>query len=276
MPMDETDTADRDEAPKVPIVDMLLSRKAQVVDTETLITDIQKRVWGALKRGYEYSGAADESDRFLRSHVFAKLDMAIMYVDLVGSTNMILELPEERIVTIISSFAQEMAYVIRQYGGFVLKFVGDAVIAFFMAGQDSRRTADGIVSCAQSMITAIERGINPILNQYDYPDLKVKIGIDYGKTLIVRYGADEARAPVDLMGPVMNIAAKIQSHAKPNQILIGVDVYDRLHPATQRGFSEMAWPHGEWKYRSRITGEIYKVYGYERYVENRPGHSTCS
>ncbi len=246
-----------------PIVDMLLGKgPTSVVDTETLITDIQKRVWSSLKKGYEYSGPFEEADAFLRSHIFSKIDMAILYVDLVGSTTMTLELPEEKIATIISSFAQEMAYVIRQYNGYVLKFVGDAVIAFFTGRGNSLRAADNVVACSKSMITAINRGINPILNQYDYPDLRVKIGTDYGKALVVRYGADEERAPVDLMGPVLNIAAKIQSHAKPNQILIGVDVYSRLHPATQKTFREIAWKKDEWKYRSRVTGKIYQVYEY--------------
>lgn len=245
----------------VPIVDMLLSKGAASVDADTLITDIQKRVWRALKRGYEYSAPFDESDTFLRSNVFSKIEMAILYVDLVGSTSMTLELPEEKIAIIISSFAQEMAYVVKQYNGYILKFVGDAVIAFFIGENNSLKAADNIVGCAKAMITAIEKGINPILDQYDYPDLKVKIGIDYGEALVVRYGADEQQAPVDLMGPVMNIASKIQSHAKENQILVGVDVYDRLHPSTQEAFQEITW-QDEWKYRSRKTGEIYKVYEY--------------
>ena len=37
---------------------------------------------------------------------------------------------------------------------------------------------------------------------------------------MVRYGADVEHSHVDLMGPAMNIAAKIQNMAKPNQILI--------------------------------------------------------
>lgn len=246
---------------ETPIVDMLLSKKdIKVVDSETLITDIQKRVWGALKKGYEYSAPFDESEIYLRSNVFSKIDMAILYIDLVGSTTMALELPEEKVATIISSFAQEMAYVVKQYGGFILKFVGDAVLAFFIGEKNALKASDNIVECAKSMISAIEKGINPILNQYDYPDLKVKIGIDYGKAMVIRYGADEKRAPVDLIGPVLNIAAKIQNHAKPNQILIGNDIFTKLHPTTQKTFKEIVWQNDEWRYRSRISGEIYKVY----------------
>ena len=150
--------------------------------------------------------------------------------------------------------------VVKQYGGFILKFVGDAVLAFFIGEKNALKAADNVVECAKSMISAIEKGINPILNQYDYPDLKVKIGIDYGQAMVIRYGADEKRAPVDLIGPVLNIAAKIQNHAKPNQILIGSDVFTKLHPTTQKTFKEIVWQNDEWRYRSRVSGEIYKVY----------------
>ena len=148
-----------------------------------------------------------------------------MYVDLVGSTTMTLEMPEEKIAIIISSFAQEMASVIRQHQGYVLKFVGDAVIGYFVAEGNGLLAADNAVNCAKSMITVIQKGINPIFNQYDYPDLMVKIGVDFGQNIVVRYGSDVENSHVDLMGPAMNIAAKIQNMAKPNQILNWFDVF---------------------------------------------------
>lgn len=246
------------------VVDLLMGKKGEkVVDSETLIIETQKRIWAALKKGYEYAGTFEESEKFLRKNVFSRIDMMVLYVDLVGSTRMTLELPEEKIATIISSFAQEMANVIRQHNGYVLKFVGDAVVGYFVAEQNSLLKADTVVETAKSMITVIEKGINPILNQYDYPDLMVKIGIDFGNNLVVRYGADKEKSPVDLMGPAMNIAAKIQTLARPNQILIGDDVYTRLHPSTQKSFEPIVWKHNEWKYRSRTTGEVYKVFEYK-------------
>ncbi len=246
---------------KMDVVDMLLSKnKDSVVDFETMILETQKRVWGSLKKGYEYSGMADESEKFLRKNVFLKLDMVVLYVDLVGSTTMTLEMPAEKIAIIVSSFSQEMASVIRQHQGYVLKFVGDAVIGYFVAEGNSLLAADNAVNCAKSMISVIQKGINPILNQYDYPDLMVKIGIDFGQNIVVRYGADAENSHVDLMGPAMNIAAKIQGMAKPNQILIGSDVYQKLHPASQKQFLEIVWRNNEWRFRSRLTGEIYKVY----------------
>ena len=145
------------------VVDMLLSRNVEAtIDSDSMILETQKRVWGALKKGYEYSGVHDESEDFLRKNVFSKLDMIVLYVDLVGSTKMALEMPSEKIAIIISSFAQEMAAVIRQHHGYVLKFVGDAVIGYFVAESNSLLTADNSVNCAKSMNTVIQKGINPV------------------------------------------------------------------------------------------------------------------
>ena len=257
----ETDQGSKDTEQANNIVDMLLSQNQQkTLDSEAMILETQKRVWGALKKGYEYSGLIDESDAYLRKNVFSKLNMVVLYVDLVGSTTMTLEMPEEKIAIIVSSFSQEMAAVIRQHHGYVLKFVGDAVIGYFVAEGNGLLASDNAVNCAKSMISIIQKGINPILNQYDYPDLMVKIGVDFGQNIVVRYGADVKNSHVDLMGPAMNIAAKIQNMAKPNQILIGNDVFQRLHPSSQKSFRQMVWDNTEWKYRSRTSGEIYNVF----------------
>ena len=256
------DSAGADQTNKV--VDMLLGKNQQkTLDSETMILETQKRVWGALKKGYQYSGLIDESDKFLRKHVFSKLDMVVLYVDLVGSTTMTLEMPAEKIAIIISSFSQEMAAVIRQHHGYVLKFVGDAVIGYFTAEGNTLLAADNAVNCAKSMVSIIQKGINPILNQYDYPDLMVKVGVDFGQNIVVRYGADIENSHVDLMGPAMNIASTIQNMAKPNQILIGNDVFQRIHPTVQKDFVPISWEKDEWKYRSRTTGEIYNVFEYK-------------
>jgi len=245
-------------------IDMLLSRKgSKVVDSETLIKEAQKRVWACLKQGYEYEETIlDESDKFLRDLVSSRVNMIVMYVDLVGSTAMTLSLPEEKVAIIIRSFAQEMSKVIEQHDGYVLKFVGDAVIGYFIAEALPLIAADNAVNCARSVLSVVEKGINPILDQYDYPELKVKIGLDYGKNIIVRYGANKEKSHVDILGPSMNIAAKIQSTAYPNQILIGEDVFSRLHPKMQKQFNQVVWTKTKWKYHDRETGKLYPVYAF--------------
>jgi len=242
------------------VVDMMLGKNDEkVVDSEKMIQETQKRIWSSLKKGIEYDATVDRSDAYLRKHVHEKQSMVVMYADLVGSTDITLTLPEEKVAIIISSFAQEMAYAVKNHGGFVLKFVGDAVIGYFVH-QSSLIAADNAIGAAKSMIKIIEEGINPILNQYDYPDLFVKIGIDFGTNMIVRYGSDAKKSHVDLLGPAMNIAAKIQGKAKPQEILIGEDVYTRIHPSLQKEFSKKEWVDDEWKYHNRETGELYPVY----------------
>jgi hypothetical protein len=51
--------------------------------------------------------------------------------------------------------------------------------------------------------------------------------------------------------------------AKANQILIGSDVCERLHPTLQDDFEKIIWKNDEWNYRSRSTGEIYEVLGFK-------------
>ncbi len=245
-------------------VDRVITRKgAKVVDSETLIKDAQKRVWSSLKQGFEYEETSmNESDAFLRDLVSSRVNMIVLYVDLVGSTEITLSLPEEKVAIIIRSFAQEMSTVIRQHDGYVLKFVGDAVIGYFVAEALPLLAADNAVNCAKSMLTVLEKGMNPILNQYDYPELKIKIGLDFGKNIIVRYGSDKENSHVDILGPSMNSASKIQHTAYPNQILIGDDVYQKLHPNMQQQFNQVVWTQTKWKYHDRETGKLYPVYAY--------------
>ena len=243
------------------IVDMMLGKRSgETLDSETMILETQKRIWKAIKQGgAEYYGIISESDEFLREHVNEKIPMAVMFVDLVGSTDMSLSLPEEKVAMIVSSFAQEMAIAVKQHNGYTLKFVGDAVIGYFIH-KSALMASDNAISCAQNMIKIIEEGINPILNNYDYPDLYIKIGIDYGESMVMRYGKDKARSHVDLLGPVMNIAAKVQNKAKPQQIMIGEDIFNKIHPTTQKNFDLKVWDEGSWNYRNRHTGKLYPVY----------------
>src|SRR5919206_595155 len=46
------------------------------------------------------------------------------------------------------------------------------------------------VYCARSMIKVMRQGINPILNQYDYPEMSVHVGIDVGENTVVQLGWD--------------------------------------------------------------------------------------
>src|SRR5215208_4709957 len=226
----------------------------QIVDTETLVSQTQDRMWKALKGHYRYDSSLRDSQAFLSTYVNSKLSLVIMYADLVGSTNMSMTLPVDMMTTIIRAFTFEMTSTVRSYGGYVLKYVGDAVIAFFPSGYNKLLACDKAVECAKSMITVIKNGINPILNGYDYPELAVKIGIDEGENVIVQYGNDLSSL-IDILGYSMSVTSKITSLTNPNKITIGKDVYDVLHPEIKGRFIEVKQGIDNWKYTDRQTGK---------------------
>ncbi len=243
-------------------VEMIFQEGEKTVDSSTLIKKAQERVFNSINNDIEYPPFVDKSEHFLRNHVNSRVHIFVMYVDLVGSTNLTLSLPEDKVVKVISSFAQEMAYTVTQFGGYMLKFVGDAVLAYFNAENDLIYPADNIVNCAKSMLRVITESINPVLSESGYPELAAKIGIDHGENIVVRYGSDKRKSHVDILGPSMNMAAKIQNMANPNRLLIGEDVYGKLHPETQKSFMKKTFSEERWRYYHRVTGELYGVYEY--------------
>jgi class 3 adenylate cyclase len=232
----------------------------EVVDTQTLVAKTQDRMLKALEGQYLYDSTLEDSQAFLFNHVNSKVSLVIMYADLVGSTNMSMTLPVDKMVTIIRAFTYEMTSTARSYGGYVLKYVGDAIIAFFPSGYNKLLACDKAVQCANSMITVIKNGINPILKQYEYPELCVKIGIDEGdENVIVQYGHDKSSL-IDILGYCMSITSKMTSLTDPDKITIGKDVYDILHPEIKGKFTEIKHSIEDWKYTDRRTGKLYKLY----------------
>ena len=249
------------------IIDMLLSKNPdKTIDSDTLLKNVRDRINKALEKGYQYTRVIDSSEKFLRKNVFGQINMAVLYVDIVGSTKMSMTLPPDKLSIIISSFSQEMSYVIEQFHGYVLKFVGDAVIGYFIENEaDQIPAIYNTVTCAESMIKVVKQGINPILiEKVGLSEISVKIGIDFGNNTVVRYGADKQKAYVDLLGPTMNVASKIQNLAKPNQIIVGQDTYDKLDPYMQGFFSDMTdeldYPL---QHYSDDHDKIYRVYRYK-------------
>jgi adenylate cyclase len=249
------------------IIDILLSRNPdKTIDSATLIKNVQNRINKALEKGYQYTRVIDSSEKFLRKNVFEQVDMGVLYVDIVDSTKMSMTLPPDKLSVIISSFAQEMSYVIEQFHGYVLKFVGDAVIGYFVEKKTNQIPAVyDTIACAESMIKVVKQGINPILiEKMGLSEISIKIGIDFGNNVVVRYGSDEKKAFVDLLGPTMNVASKIQNLAKPNQIIVGQDVYDKLDSYLQEFFldmtDELAYPLQRY---SNKQDKIYRIYRYK-------------
>ena len=234
------------------------NRNVELVDLQTFFSQRQDRLWKALEERYQYNSSVKRGQEFLLNHVNSKVELVIMYIDLVGSTKMSMTLPVEQLVTIIRAFTHEISSVVESYNGYVLKYVGDAIISFFPCGFNKYLISDKSVQCAKSMINVIKNGINPILTKHDYPELSVKIGIDEGEDVVVQYGYDKSSL-IDKLGYSMNVAAKITSLTAANKISVGNAVYKLLHPTIQSKFELLSVDQG-WKYVDRETGELYKVF----------------
>lgn len=234
-------------------------RKDELIDLETLLTQRQDRLLQALEERYQYNTSIKRGQDYLLNYVSSKRPLVIMYADLVGSTKMSMTLSAEKLVTIIRAFVHEMSSVVETYDGHVLKYVGDAIIAFFPPGFNKYLTYDKAVRCAKSMINVLNRGINPILKNYDCPQLYVKIGIDEGNNVVLQYAYDKS-SQIDILGYTMNVAAKITSLTGPNKISVGENVYKLLHPGIQAEFHALVYRTDEWKYTNPDTDKLYKVY----------------
>ncbi|MFZ0895470.1 MAG: adenylate/guanylate cyclase domain-containing protein, partial [Candidatus Nitrosopolaris sp.] len=87
----------------------------------------------------------------------------------------------------------------------------------------------------------------------------IKIGIDEGENTIVQYGHDKS-SPIDILSYCMSIAAKITSITDPDRVTIGEDVYNVIHPSLKIRFRELKDHIHDWKYNSRRTGQLYKLF----------------
>ncbi len=232
-----------------------------IYDLQTLLSQRQDRLWSVLYERYKYNTSIKRGQDFLLNHVDSKISLVVMYADLVGSTKMSMALPVERMAKIIKVFSHELSSVVESYNGFVLKYVGDAIIACFPSGFNKYLSCDTAFQCAKSMIDVIENGINPIFekDKDNYPKLAVKIGMDEGENLAIQYGYDKS-SPIDLIGYPMNVAAKMTSLTGPNKITVGNNVYKLLHPTQLSEFQEMQIKETEWNYIDLETNLRYKVY----------------
>jgi len=219
----------------------------------------QVRVMRLLKRGlpdfnsisYKTVFMKYLSQQFLMSNTNSELWFSSLYVDLVGSTLMSMKLNNEQMTTLVNIFTQEMTSIVSANNGHVLKYAGDAVIAFFPKTDSSKNTDP--LQCAQDMLDMLERGINSALVRNDFDSLSIRIGIESGTNKIMIIGHT-----VDIIGKTMNIAAKVTSIAKPNGIAIGANYYEQLAPKIQKMFSQIELD-SDWKYKSK-DGTAYKVY----------------
>ena len=231
------------------------SAESKFEELYAYILESQTRVKRAVSQGLKFETAIVPSEQYLEGHLNTKLQVVVLYVDIAGSTSMGMVLSADKLTTIIKIFVQEMSYLISGYHGYVLKYAGDCVIAYFPAETNLAEVCGNVVNCARSMVKVMEYAINPVLEEHGYPELKIKIGIDVGENQIVRLGDD-----FDLLGYTMSIVGKITELAEPSQIIIGKWVYDALQKPLRSLFAKLDLSPDAWNYRDSKEGKLYTLY----------------
>lgn len=127
----ESETTTKSTSNKRPTMPLISSLYLDtVVNIDLAIKQAQRRVWQVLKIKSDFDISMEETQNILQGFAGSKGTFVILYIDLVESTNLSMILPVDSLTTIIRAFTQEMSMMIAAYGGYVLKYVGDAILAF--------------------------------------------------------------------------------------------------------------------------------------------------
>jgi class 3 adenylate cyclase/tetratricopeptide (TPR) repeat protein len=143
-----------------------------------------------------------------------------VFSDIVGSTATAEQLDPEDVHSRLSPYFARVRAELEAVGGTVEKFIGDAVVALFGAPTAHEDDSDRAVRAALAIRTAIDE-----LNDEDpWLDLSVRVGVCTGEALVV-LDRDPQSGEGIATGDVMNTAARIQSGAPRNGVLVDEATY---------------------------------------------------
>lgn len=187
--------------------------------------------------GPEAEAAAREAER---------RNLTVMFCDLVGSVALSTELDAEDLRDLIRAYQQTCASAIARYDGHIAQYLGDGVLAYFgypAAHEDDARRA------VHAALDTVD-GLAPLAARWRREagvTLRVRIGVHSGQAVVGEMGA-AGHSQMLATGETPNIAARIQSLAEPNTIVISeatqnlVRGYFRLDPLVRRPVEGIGQP----------------------------------
>ena len=142
--------------------------------------------------------------------------VSVVFVDLVGFTARSEVLDPEDVRAFLSPYHELVRGELESFGGVVEKFIGDAVMAVFGAPTTYGDDAERAVRAA----LAVRDGVQSL----EGLDVQVRIAVNTGEAL-VSLAANAAQGEGIVAGDVVNTAARLQSAAPPNGIIVGEETY---------------------------------------------------
>jgi len=143
-----------------------------------------------------------------------------IFVDLVGSTARSEQLDPEDVKALVAPYHARVRAELERHGGTFEKFSGDAILALFGSPKAHEDDPERSVRAGLAVRNAIAE-----LNAEDqWLDLHIRIGIHTGEALVM-LGARPSEGEWSAAGDVLNTAARIQSAAPTDGILVGEQTY---------------------------------------------------
>jgi class 3 adenylate cyclase/tetratricopeptide (TPR) repeat protein/ABC-type transport system involved in cytochrome c biogenesis ATPase subunit len=178
--------------------------------------------------------------------------LTVMFCDLVGSTEFSRILDPEETREVIRAFQKTCTDVIGRFDGIVAKYMGDGILAYFgypVAHEDDPERA---VRSGLEIIEVV-RGLDADLGRQKNIALAIRVGIATGLVVVGDLVGDGAAEEIAVVGATPNLAARLQSIAQPNTVVIASGtlqllgagfVCDDLGKHDLKGFHE---PVGAWR-----------------------------
>ena len=139
--------------------------------------------------------------------------LTIMFCDLVGSTELAIRLDPEDLHDIIAAYHRRVTEVVTRYGGFVARLMGDGVLAYFGYPLAHEDDAERAVRSGLAIVEAIAAlGLGQ--------PLEVRIGIATGLVVVGDLIGTGAAHEEMVTGETPNLAARLQSLAAPNAVIV--------------------------------------------------------
>ena len=139
--------------------------------------------------------------------------VTVMFSDLVGSTALSARMDPEDLREVISAYQKCVAETVQRFGGFVAKYMGDGVLVYFGYPQAHEDDAERAVRAGLELIQALGA-------LKSSAPLQTRVGIATGLVVVgdlIGSGAAQEQAVV---GETPNVAARLQSTAEPNTVVI--------------------------------------------------------
>jgi class 3 adenylate cyclase/tetratricopeptide (TPR) repeat protein/DNA-binding winged helix-turn-helix (wHTH) protein len=152
--------------------------------------------------------------------------VTLVFCDVVGSTALGEALDPERLRRVMQRYFETMRTCIEQHGGTVEKFIGDAVMAVFGAPVLHEDDALRAVRAASDMRDALE-GLNKELERDFGVNVSNRIGINTGEVV----AGDPTGGDRIMTGDAVNVAARLEQAARPNDVLLGDSTYRLVREA---------------------------------------------